>query len=286
LETYQALDIGQHYGNLLSEKRIAKFSFSRYIMENELALPPHFHKNGYFSFLMDGQINETINNHSYLRTPGMVVYHPADTPHVNALISRQATLFNIECVEIDKRILNFPSNFHDAHIIFDERIVKLLRSIFNDINRKIDHIQICNKVHDLYLKCEKSNCKKKFFDRPDWLKFLLNFINRNYSESITLEHLAEIVNKHPVHISRSFKKYMLCTVSAYIMKIRIEKASQIIRNEQPVLAQLAYDMGFADQSHFSRVFKKYVNVSPSLYKKMFLSNGNVKNIQDKQSGVI
>jgi len=272
LKTHQALENGHHFGNLTNEKKIGDIRFSEYTLQSKPYMPPHFHREGYFSFLMEGQIDETINNHSYVRSPGMVVYHPPYTPHVNMLNSRKATLFHIEWTEAKKSILNQPENLRENQIIYDERIIKQLRSIYCDIKKNNNDHQIGNKVYDLYLSCEKSNCKKYFIKRPEWLDQLLAFINNNYDRSLTLDLLSEEVNKHPVHISRTFTKYMFCSVYSYITKLRIEAASSKIKKGQISLAKLAYDLGFSDQSHFSRTFKKYVNISPSSYQLMNESN--------------
>lgn len=267
-DTYQALENGHHFGNLKSEQRVGKIKFSEYTIGDKQSMPPHFHKSGYFSFLMEGQISETINNHSYLRFPGMVVYHPPDIPHVNTLNTQKASLFHIEWVDARKDILNNPENLREIQLIFDEKIIKQIRSIYIDLNKDMNRLQIENKVTDLFLNCEKSNCKKQFVKRPDWLDELLIYINENYSKTLSLGHLSDVVQKHPVHISRTFSKYMFCSVVSYITKLRIEYAASRIKNKDVPLVQLAYDLGFSDQSHFSRTFKEYVNLSPSLYQQM------------------
>lgn len=229
-------------------------------------MPPHSHPNGYFSFLMEGTVKETVNGHTYQRSPGMVVYHPAYIPHINLLTASRATLFHIEWMGIKGDLLNNPDDFKDLQIVFDEKIIKLIRSIYNDTYSEDDNSTLLQKGFDLFLNAEKSNCKKRFLKRPDWLEHLLNYININYYHTLNLETLAEEVGKHPVHVSRTFKKYMLCPISSYIAKLRVEEASAKLKNDDLSLAPLAYDLGFSDQSHFSRVFKEYVGVSPSVYR--------------------
>lgn len=265
LDAYQSIEGGYHFGNLDSELKVETVNFSEYTIGEKQHMPPHFHRSGYFSFLMEGRIRETINNHSYLRTPGMVVYHPPNIPHINTLKTDKALLFHIEWTEANNNFLNKPENLQEIQIIFDEKIIKQIRSIYNDTKENKKHLHIIEKVSDLFLNCEKSNCKKQFVKRPDWLDELLLFINENYSKTLTLNLLSDIVKKHPVHISRTFSRYLFCSVSTYIAKLRIEAALSRMKNGRVAMAQLAYDLGFSDQSHFSRTFREYVDTSPSLF---------------------
>lgn len=280
LGTYQSLEDGDHFGNLDSELKVNKVKFSEYTIGEKQHMPPHFHRSGYFSFLMEGRISETINNHSYLRTPGMVVYHPPNIPHINTLNTQKASLFHIEWTEANMNFLNKPENFREIQIIFDENIIKQVRSIYNDTKENKKHLQIIDKVCDLFLNCEKSNCRNQFVKRPDWLDELLIFINENYTKTLTLSHLSDIVQKHPVHISRTFSRYLFCSVSSYIAKLRIEAALSRMKNGRVSMVQLAYDLGFSDQSHFSRKFREYVDISPSLFQELNQSIGKVNIIQD------
>jgi len=229
-------------------------------------MQPHSHKNGYLSIIIEGEVLESCNGKEYKRSPGMAVYHPAYGVHSNLLVSEYARLFHIELLK-DYSRANFKKS-GDFQIIFDEKVIKLIREIYFGFH-KGDKLDLLTEIGiDVLSKVSKSNCKSRYLRRPDWLKYIIDFIDYNYSQYITLEILSEEVAIHPVHISRSFKKYMQCSFSSYIIKIRIEKACEKIKASNTQLCTVAYEVGFFDQSHFSKCFKKYTGLAPSQYKEL------------------
>ena len=95
------------------------------------------------------------------------------------------------------------------------------------------------------------------------------YIEKHYTESITLEEIANQVGLTPQYFSTYFKEEMDCTLIDYITKLRIEKAKEIIRNSQMSVQEICFIVGYHDPNYFSRIFKKYVGLTPSKYKKEF-----------------
>lgn len=95
------------------------------------------------------------------------------------------------------------------------------------------------------------------------------FIEKHYTESISLEEVANHVGLTPQYFSTYFKEEMDCNLIDYITKLRIEKAKEIIRNSQMSVQEICFIVGYHDPNYFSRIFKKYVGVTPTKYKKEY-----------------
>lgn len=93
-------------------------------------------------------------------------------------------------------------------------------------------------------------------------------LHENDSAALNLKEIANILTIHPVHLSRSFKKYFHCNLEEYIRRIKIEKATLGLLNSDQSLTAIAHECGFTDQSHFIRMFKDYLRMNPSLFKKI------------------
>src|SRR5205823_13962940 len=92
--------------------------------------------------------------------------------------------------------------------------------------------------------------------------------------SLSLKEVSETLNVHPAYLSREFSKYFDdFSFGDYIRKLRIEKAIQLLSSSKYSLTEIAYLTGFSDQSHFTRIFKKFIGKNPSAYKKK-LKKGN------------
>ena len=81
-----------------------------------------------------------------------------------------------------------------------------------------------------------------------------------------LAEIAATAGIHPVYLCRVFKKRQRVTVGAFVRHLRIQRACDLLRNSQMPLAEIALQCGFADQSHFSVVFKRNTGVTPSAFR--------------------
>jgi AraC-like DNA-binding protein len=65
-----------------------------------------------------------------------------------------------------------------------------------------------------------------------------------------------------------FRQIHGCTVGEYVRKLRINAACHDLNDSEIPLAEVALTSGFADQSHFSRVFKRQVGMTPGAFRKL------------------
>ena len=82
--------------------------------------------------------------------------------------------------------------------------------------------------------------------------------------TIDLAQLAEIAQLSPFHLLRSFRNQVALPPHAYQIQVRILRAKQMLRAGMPCI-ETAFAVGFADQSHFTKHFKRIVGVTPGLY---------------------
>lgn len=95
-----------------------------------------------------------------------------------------------------------------------------------------------------------------------------DFIHAEMANSVRLKDLAELCNLSQSQMVRSFKTRYGQTPYRYLIHCRIEKAKSDLLNRRDVpIAQLAYDLGFADQSHFTRQFRSLTGETPFEFKR-------------------
>ena len=94
------------------------------------------------------------------------------------------------------------------------------------------------------------------------------FLKDNFRNPYSLKEIAGILNIHPVHLSRSFTRYFGCTLANYIRKIRVERALSELLVSKNALTYVAYNCGFADQSHMIRCFKEFADATPAQFRKL------------------
>jgi AraC family transcriptional regulator len=107
---------------------------------------------------------------------------------------------------------------------------------------------------------------------PDWLSRVERVLRARFMETLRLNDLAAEVRIHPVHIARTFRAYRGFTIGSFIRQLRIARACTLLGDLNRPLAQLAVDLGFSDQSQFTRTFRRTTGVTPGRYRQGLARN--------------
>ena len=83
---------------------------------------------------------------------------------------------------------------------------------------------------------------------------------------ITLDDTAAHVYLSPSYLSKIFKEEMRTTFNAYLNSVRVEKSKTILLSNSLSISEVSDLVGFADQSYFNKVFKKYAGITPKKYR--------------------
>ncbi|MDQ7095143.1 PocR ligand-binding domain-containing protein [Desulfosporosinus sp. PR] len=92
------------------------------------------------------------------------------------------------------------------------------------------------------------------------------FMMENYSRSIKIDDIAGHLCISPSHLSHLFRKELNCTVNDYLTRVRVEKAVELMKKHELSVEQVSRSVGFKNQSYLAKVFKKYIGVSPMVYR--------------------
>jgi AraC family transcriptional regulator len=101
---------------------------------------------------------------------------------------------------------------------------------------------------------------------PSWLEPVRERVHERLRERVTLTELAADAGVHPAHLARSFRRRYGLGVGEYVRRTRLDWAAAQLTSTDTPLATLAADAGFADQSHFTRAFKRHTGLTPGRYR--------------------
>ena len=103
------------------------------------------------------------------------------------------------------------------------------------------------------------------------LQNAMKYICDNYAMSITLNELAEHTYVSTYYLSRMFKKELGKNFVEYLSEVRIEKAKELLKDNKYKTYEVAELVGIQDPHYFSKIFKKYMNMTPTEYKDKYTS---------------
>lgn len=114
--------------------------------------------------------------------------------------------------------------------------------------------------------------KNEKTETPDMIRIkdALTFIHENYADSITLEDIADSIHVSKSECCRCFKRAMELSPFEYLMRYRIRQAAikmQVDQKEEFSISDIAFSVGFNNASYFNKLFKTYLNCTPSQFRK-------------------
>lgn len=96
--------------------------------------------------------------------------------------------------------------------------------------------------------------------------FILQYIQKNYKNDISIEEIAGMLNISTVYASRMFKKEVGINFVEYLTTYRIEQSKILLDTTMMKILEVADRVGYRSSQYFSSLFKKYVGMSPYEYR--------------------
>jgi AraC family transcriptional regulator len=231
----------------------------------------HYHENAYFTLILDGRMMEGNKKEVYQCPRGTLLFHNWQDAHYNIKPAGFTRGFHIEIDQgwCNAQEMNFnvlqgssklshPNTTIGAYNIFKE-------SKINDGNSQLAiQVLLINLLSQI-----SGTYEKKYLESPGWVIKIRDLLNDMPTEEWTLTALAKALEIHPVHLSRGFPKYFGANLGDYIRTIKVQRALSMLAASNLSLTDIAYDCGFADQSHFIRCFKAVNQLKPAQFRKIF-----------------
>ena len=146
-------------------------------------------------------------------------------------------------------------------------------NILHEMREKRDgYIQICQNYLSIliHLICRKDHISYELVDPQTSSREChkaKRFIETHYHEKITLDSLAEICNLTKYYLSHKFVELYHIAPIAYLTKIRIDAAKDLLKTTNYSIEEIASATGFSSGSYFSQAFQKVCQMTPQQYRK-------------------
>ncbi|MGA4607777.1 helix-turn-helix domain-containing protein [Pseudoalteromonas maricaloris] len=159
--------------------------------------------------------------------------------------------------------------FHDA-VVHDRALAALMNTTFNVLECDTSVLEKQSQLITLLSYLSNKQGKVTFDTKTPSVKQRIttarHFLLDNLFEDVSLDSLANLVGMSPFYFIRVFKAHTGLTPHAFQIQHRLNHAKALLRSGKSV-SHAALSVGFYDQSHFNRHFKKNMGITPSQYSK-------------------
>lgn len=258
---------GEFYGRVPQQRRVSSSILSE-VIHSELLIPKHFHANPYFTLVLEGGYSEKLGNKTHVHKPMSLLWRREGILHKEDRIGASgAHFFTVEVQPKQLTDLSHIARIPEDFCEQNSMLVQLGCRLYHEFK----NWQVCSELvaEGIILEMLALSVRKDIYpDKhpPVWLLRAVEKLNNEFLENVSNEELALEAKVHPVHMAAVFRQFYHKTVSEYVQNLRIHHASRLLSNRKLSLAEIGSLTGFADQSHFTRVFKRIVGVAPGAFR--------------------
>ena len=101
---------------------------------------------------------------------------------------------------------------------------------------------------------------------PPWLARAHELVRESYRDPLSLAGVAREVGIHPSHLARSYRKHFRQSIGESVRTLRVELAARELVSSSASLTEIGIRLGFFDQSHFCRVFRRQTGLTPAQFR--------------------
>jgi AraC family transcriptional regulator len=257
-------------GETLRLRTIGPFTLRENAYAGGMALLRHSHPHAYITFVTEGAFRESYGTHSLVCRSGTIRYLPPAEFHENEILSPS------RCLHITSHPFSFEELRQRPAVprrpVGMSRLTttRLANCLYAEFSREgsASATAIEGMVLELLAGIARTEAVDSSPQPPPWLKQAIEIVESRFLERLSLAEIAAEVGVHHVHLARQFHNYNRCTIGELIRRLRVRHASHLLAHSRTPLAEIALTCGFADQSHLSLLFKRYMGLSPSKFRRL------------------
>ena len=255
----------------------------------------HSHSFFELGYVVAGRARHILNNYTTIIEKGdYFIIDPCGEHKYEGINNEKFEIINCLFVPeiIDKclaKCQTFQELINNYLIKFQYYTLKQIPTdcIYNDKNQNIYELinkleSECNKKNPGYLEMIRCHLIEIFIitmrkiskvnciivnSEDETIRYLMNYVQENYMNPISLTELSSTLNYSLSYISRKFKQEVGTTFNEYLQKTRIEQSCRLLKNTTNSVETIAELVGYNDVKFFRKIFKYYIGIAPLQFRR-------------------
>jgi AraC family transcriptional regulator len=219
----------------------------------------HNHERAFFSLLLCGAYAEEFAGGKISSGQGQATFHAADTVHRDRIDVAGTRVFIVELMDE-----SLPS-FGPQPAVCAPEATWLARRLHQHFREgTLDSLLLEGTLLEMLWTQPDETVTHS--DRPRWLGKVVDILHAEFRGPISLEGIATRIGIHPAYLSRRFRAVYGLSLGDYANRLRIRYAQGRLAQPEVSLSEIAHECGFADQPHFTRVFRAQLGTTPGAFR--------------------
>lgn len=252
----------------------------------------HFHNQYEIFYLVKGERQFFFDNRSYKVKSGSLILVNENAIHMTRAISNEDMGHDRIILYVSKEkmkeldalfpTVNLVKFFREQYGVFyltpeqQQQFIEFYEYLKNEFDNKDSNsdVIIALKVVTYFIEFMRKNQAHKLIDvksstssKYKTIYAVSDYISEHYIESLSLESLANHFFLSKYYLCRSFKEITGYGINEYIHIHRIKKAKQLLEETSLSISEISQAIGYESLTHFEKVFKTYMTISPLKYRK-------------------
>ncbi|UGB37218.1 helix-turn-helix transcriptional regulator [Frateuria soli] len=250
-----------NFGSPLHRRSIGGLLVTATRYGGEYALPLHEHDEAYLCLVAGGGYRQQAGGEEVDCTTGLLLVHPQGHRHANRFAAGGARCLSVFLAPELTDELPIRRLLHDYRLLHLPQAPRFVARIGRELAAADEAAGLA--LQSAVLELVALACRRGGEERhPAWLARVLERLHDDPLADLSLGELAQLAGVHPSHLARSFQRAQGMSVGDYRRMLRIRQACRALQQGRRSIAEVAAEAGFADQSHFARVFKKVIGATP------------------------
>jgi len=255
----------QFYGRFDARCDIAGFSLARLSARTPAhEVAPHEHEDGHFIVVLAGRYRSSAQGAGSLLGPGDVLWNPPGTRHQDRFIDVAGCFAALSLPARQAADLELqdggPRRLHAAAESFARQLAR--QPVALDLGGLLQTEDLCRQLCALSLTRPPQAVHES--REPGWLRRCMEQLVDDCEQPLRLDELAAAAGVHPVSLSRAFRRHYGLSPGQLQRRALLNRAATRLRAGQAI-ADVAAQLGFADQSHFTRLFRAEYRCTPAAW---------------------
>lgn len=267
-------DLSLYEKKIINDEEFPVQMFTNHIRRPGVYFPAHWHEHIELHYVLDGQGVFICNQKPYHVDKGSLFIINSNELHEGT--SRGD---NMDALVIIFKIDAFSREVADFNAIFqslikgDASIRELMEELYREeLDKQFGYkLAMKGKIYELITYLLRNYVAENLTDRENLkrtqsltrLNTVLQYVQDNYTESITIAQLADLIHLSEYRFCHLFKESVGKSPLNYINEVRLKNAHRLLETREMTISEVATTVGFQDYNNFGRLFRKYYGYAPS-----------------------